>query len=87
VVSCAKTAELIEILFGLWARMDPRNRVLDRGPDPPWEGAILRGKGWPIVKCMTFCTKMAESVEMPFGIWTQVGPRKHVLGEAAHWPT
>jgi len=22
---------------------------------------------------------------MPFGIWTQVGPRKHVLGRGAHW--
>jgi len=28
----------------------PGNRVLDGGPDPPWKGAILRGKGRPIVK-------------------------------------
>jgi len=28
----------------------PRNHVLDGDPDPPWEGAILRGKGHPIVK-------------------------------------
>ena len=28
-MSCAKTAEPIEILFGLWARMDPRNHLLD----------------------------------------------------------
>ena len=29
----------------------PRNHVLDWGPDPPWEGAILSGgKGRPIVK-------------------------------------
>ena len=28
-VSCAKTAELIEMPFGLWARMGPRNHVLD----------------------------------------------------------
>jgi len=26
------------------------------------------------------CAKMAEPIEMPFGIWTRVGPRKHVLG-------
>ena len=25
------------------------------------------------------CAKMAEPTEMPFGIWTRVGPRKHVL--------
>jgi len=28
-VSCAKTAEPIEMPFGLWARMGPRNHVLD----------------------------------------------------------
>jgi len=27
---------------------------------------------------------MAKLIEMPFGIWTQVGPRNHVLG-VAHW--
>jgi len=26
--------------------------------------------------------KMAESIEMPFGLWTRVGQRKHVLGGA-----
>jgi len=24
------------------------NHVLDEGPNPPWEGAILKGKGWPV---------------------------------------
>ena len=24
--------------------------------------------------------KPPEPIEMPFGIWTRVGPRKHVLG-------
>jgi len=31
---------------------------------------------------------MAEPIEMPFGLWTRVGPRKHVLGgmhTAATW--
>ena len=23
--------------------------------------------------------KMAEQIQMPFGLWTRVGPRKHVL--------
>jgi len=43
--------EPIEILFELWVLMGPRNHVLDgsRGPDPPWEGAIL-GKMGTIVK-------------------------------------
>jgi len=28
---------------------------------------------------------MAEPIEMPFGIWTRVGPRKRLLGMGAHW--
>ena len=40
-VICAKTAEPIEMPFGLWVRMGLRNRMLDGGPDPPREGAIL----------------------------------------------
>jgi len=47
--SC-KTAELIEMPFGLRTRVGPGNHVLDGGPDPPWEGAILAGKRRPIVK-------------------------------------
>jgi len=34
-VSPAKTAELIEMLFGLMTRVSPGNHVLDGGPDPP----------------------------------------------------
>jgi len=33
VVICAKTAEPIEMTFGLWARMDHRNHVLDGGAE------------------------------------------------------
>ena len=32
-VICAKTAEPIEMPFALWTRMDPRNHVLDGGPE------------------------------------------------------
>jgi len=37
-----KTAKTIEMPFGLRTRVGPRNHVLDGGPDPPWQGAILR---------------------------------------------
>ena len=30
-MSCAKTAELIEMLFGMWTQVGPTKRVLDRG--------------------------------------------------------
>ena len=44
-------AEPIEMWFGLRTRVGPGNHVLDGGPGPPWEGAILTGeKGRPIVK-------------------------------------
>ena len=49
-VSRAKTAALIEMPLGLRTRVGPRNHVLDGGSDPPWEGAILRGKGAPHLK-------------------------------------
>jgi len=37
---------------------------------------------WSVCLLVTMvnCTKMAEPVEVPFGVWTQVGPVKHVLG-------
>jgi len=36
------------------------------------------------------CTKSAELIEMPFALWTRVGPRKYVLGgvhTGATWQT
>jgi len=45
VVSRAKTTEPIEMPFGLWTQVGPRNHVLDRDSDPPYQGAILRSKG------------------------------------------
>jgi len=80
--SSAKIAELIDMPFGLWARMGPRNPVLNVVPDPPWEWAVLRGEGTAHCKvqqlsAMSFA-KMAEPIVMPFGIWTPISPRKHV---------
>ena len=51
-VSPAKTAEPIEMLFGMLARVGQRNHVLDGGPDPheigsfkgklvPWETIVI----------------------------------------------
>ena len=45
-----KKAELIEMPFGLWARVGPTNHVLDGGPDAPWEWASFWGKWRPVVK-------------------------------------
>jgi len=53
VVICAKTAESIEMPFGLWARMGPRSHKLHGGPDPPM-GRVILGKGARIVKYRDF---------------------------------
>jgi len=29
--------------------------------------------------------KVAEPIELSFGMWTRVGPKKHVLDKGAHW--
>ena len=41
VVSPAEMAEAIKMPLGLQTRVSPRICVLDGGPDPPWEGAVL----------------------------------------------
>ena len=45
IVSPAKSAEPIDMLFGIWTRVGPGNHVLDGDPDHSCERAILRGKG------------------------------------------
>ena len=44
-VICANTVEAIEVPFGFWARMGPRNDVFDGVPGLPFEGAILVDRG------------------------------------------
>jgi len=44
-VSPAKMAEPIEMLFGLWSQVGTGNHVLDGGPDPPMERGNFDAKG------------------------------------------
>jgi len=46
----AKTAELIDMPFGLRTRVSPGNHALDGVQILQWEGAILTAKCRPIVK-------------------------------------
>jgi len=39
-VSCVKIAKPVEMLFGLWTSVGPRNRVLGSALDPPGEGSV-----------------------------------------------
>jgi len=73
-VSPAKTAEVIEMLFGLWTRMDPGKHVLDGGPDLPMgRGNFEGGRCVPLHSILghvsaVSCAKMAEPIEIPFGL-------------------
>jgi len=49
-VSPAKTAEPIKMLFGLRTWVGPGNHVLDWGPDSPMEMGNFEGKRRPVVK-------------------------------------
>ena len=61
-------------------RVGPQNHVLEGGPDPQWEGAILRrGRTYPGMPDDTAvsCAKMAEPIDLPFTLWPRMGRRKH----------
>jgi len=66
-VSPAKTDAPIEMSFVLRTRVGRGNYVLDGGPHPPWEGAILRGDA---THCKVqehsavICAKTAEPIKM-----------------------
>jgi len=49
-VTPAKMAQPIELPFGLWTRVGPRNHALVRDPNPPGEGAVLGDVSRLIVK-------------------------------------
>ena len=81
-ISCEKTAEPIEVLFGIWTNVGPRNHLVHGVQIVPCEGAIFRGKDMPVHarrRTAVNCAKMAEPIEMPFGVLTRLGPRNHVL--------
>jgi len=79
---CAKMVEPIEMRFGFTIRIGAGNHALDGGPDTHRKGQCL-GKEEPIVSIGTFCRELwksgrtAEQIDLPFGLWTRVGRRKH----------
>ena len=73
----------IEMSFGLRTQVDPRNHALDGGPDPPAEWAILGVRCGPLRSIGRICrepsAKLAELIEMSFGLWARVCPSNNVL--------
>jgi len=78
-----KTAEPIEILFGMMTRVGRRYHVLDGGPDPPGAMGNFGGNVAAHCKVMGYftvsCAKMAEPIDMPFWRKTRMDPRNYVL--------
>ena len=66
-----KKAKVTVMPFGSWAK----ESCISWGPDAPWEGAILRGKGKGHARGHSAVSfpKMAEPIDLPFGLWTRVG--------------
>jgi len=85
VVSLSKTAQPIEMPFGLWAWISSRNHALNGVHIPLCKGTILGGKDVPghartaRRHSAVSYARMAEAIEMSFGLWTRVGQRKHLL--------
>ena len=53
----------------------------------PCKGANFSGKDMPghaRRQCELAVQKMTERIEMPFGLWTRMGPRQYVL-HGAYW--
>ena len=64
----------------LHASMEPCIRW---GPDRPMPRGNFWGKDMPRHAqrhSAMSCAKMGKPIEMPFWLWTQMGPRKHILG-------
>jgi len=78
---CAKTAETIEMAFVFWTRVGPRKHVLDGAQIPNAKGQLLGERTCPGMPDNTVvsCAKMAELIDLSFGLWTLVGRRKQKL--------
>jgi len=82
-MSCVKTAELINLPFGLWTQVGRRKQKFNHSRQVAQICTSLvtfaRWHQCPWRHCATSCAKMAEPsdpVDLPFGLWTQVGRRK-----------
>jgi len=94
VVICAKTAELIEMLFGLWTWVGPRKHALDWAQIPHAKGQLLRERTSRACQqhCRELCKNGWTNWFAVWFVWTQVGQRKHkfscvcqVVPICPHW--
>jgi len=69
----------------------PKEPSVTWGPDDPPLEDNFEGNGAAYCKiqglCALSCAGTTEPIEMSFGMWTRVGPRKHLMecGSVIHW--
>jgi len=85
-----KTAEPIDMPFGLRTRVGPGNHVLHWGPDSHMRKGNFGGKESPIVKYRDFlpyvsCAETAEPIDLPFVLWSRVGRSEGGTSSIARW--
>jgi len=84
-----KTAEPIDMPIAMLSEVGLGYHVLDGAHIRHTKGQFWGEKGWPIAKyrdCVPWAVqRIAEPIEMPFEIWTRMGPKKHLLDRDAHW--
>jgi len=70
-------AEPIEMPLGLWAWMVQRNHALDGSADPTIRRGNFGERGVHFKVSGVSCAKMAEPINLLFGLCTWVG-RRHI---------
>jgi len=80
-MSCAETAELIHLPFGLCTRVGRRkhefNCICQMAPMCAISIVFARWCQRTWRHSAVSCAKTAEPIDLPFGLWTLVGRRKH----------
>ena len=75
-----KTAAPTDMPFGLRTPVGPRNHALDgRYRYPYGKGQFSGERGVPYGHSAVICAKMAEQIQMAFGLWARMGRRNHLL--------
>ena len=87
-VSCANMAEMVkmamEMPFGLWTWMGPRNHVLDGGRDPPMGRGNFWGKGCPLYSICRGLYKNGWTDWFAFWVVDLGGPKKAQVQSYSH---
>jgi len=74
ILSPAKMAELIEVLFGLWTQVGLRNHVLDGVQIPMWRGSSDGGKHYLHGRWLAERARSTILLQRNLSIWRNAGP-------------